>query len=221
MALLDQHLFSQIQRKLNEPPDAGQSFFSQRWTHDELVRIANDRQDSLLKTTHLQVGVAATIPGVPPVLTETAGDPIVVLPEDWIASVLLIRTPLGGAPYLVDGPADSWQGDNADSTMVAAPGVPRLFYDMEVETRTIRLVPAPAVEGRLLLYYIPRAATLTGAGEFCTVPDELARTTLIYGILADLLSKLGRGMDLPRASYCRQRWTLGAELTDLLLQGLP
>lgn len=218
--LTDQALFSQIQRKLNEPADAGQSFFSRRWTRDELLRIANDRQDSLLKATHLQVGVAATIPGVPPVLTETAGDPLVTLPDDWIASVALIRTPAGGTPYLVDGPADSWQGDNADSTMVAAAGVPRLFYDMETSSRTIRLVPAPAVEGRLLLYYIPRAATLTGLGEVCTVPDELSRTILQYGILADLLSKLGRGMDLPRASYCRQRWTLGVELTDLLLQGL-
>lgn len=218
MPTTDQQLFSIIQRKLNEPPDGGQSFFTQRWTHDELVRVAADRQDALLKATHLQIGMAQSgvIAGV---LEETAGNPLVGLPDDWIATVALIRFPTDRAPYLVDL-ADSWSADYGDSTMVAADGVPKVCLDAETPSRTLRLIPAPAVAAPLLLYYVPRAAVLTGTGEYCTVPDEMAAPVLQYGILADLLSKTGRGQDLPRANYCRQRWQLGVEVTAILLKGL-
>lgn len=216
MPVTDQQLFSSVQRRLNEPPNGGQSFFTQRWTHDELVRTAADRQDALLKATHLQIGMATTLPGV---LEEQAGNPLVTLPDDWIATVALIRFPAGGRPYLVDL-ADSWSADYGDRTMVAAAGVPTLCLDAETPSRTLRLIPAPAVVAPLLLYYVPRAAVLTGTGEFCTVPDELALPVLQYGILADLLSKVGRGQDLPRAQYCRQRWQLGVEVTEILLKGL-
>ena len=218
MATTDQALFSAIQRRLNEPPDGGQSFFTQRWTHDELVRTAADRQDALLKATHLQIGMAAS--GQPAgVLEEQAGVATVTLPDDWIATVALIRFPSDRAPYLVDL-ADSWSADMGDRTMVAAAGVPRLCLDAETPSRTLRLIPAPAVAAPLLLYYVPRAAVLTGTGEYCTVPDELATPVLQYGILADLLSKTGRGQDLPRAQYCRGRWQLGIEVTEILLKGL-
>ena len=218
MSTRDQDLFSMIQRKLNEPADGGQSFFTKRWTHDELIRIAQDRQDSLLKTTHLQIGMAQTIPGSG-VLEEVAGNPLVTLPDDWIATVALVRFPAGERSYLVDL-GDSWQADYADRKLVATPGRPRLCIDAETPSRTLRLVPAPATPAPLLLYYVPRAAALTGQGEFCTVPDELARPVLQYGILADLLGKTGRGQDLPRAGYCRQRVQFGSEVTEILLKGL-
>lgn len=218
MSTTDQALFSMVQRKLNEPPDGGQSFFTRRWTHDELVRIALDRQDALLKATHLQIGMAQTIPGET-YLQEIADDPLITLPDDWIATVALIRFPAGARSYQVEL-GDSRQGDMGDRTLVAASGTPRLCYDVETPSRTMRLVPAPAVAAPLLLYYVPRAAPLTGQGEFCTVPDELARTTLQFGLLADLLSKIGRGQDLPRATYCRMRWQLGIEVSDILLKGL-
>ena len=218
MSTTDQALFSAIQRKLNEPADAGQSFFTKRWTHAELVRIAADRQDALLKATHLQIGMASTIAGSG-VLEEVADDPLVTLPDDWIATVALLRFPTGERPYLVDL-GDSWQADMADRTMVAASGRPRICLDAETPSRTLRLIPAPATPAPLLLYYVPRAAVLTGMGEYCTVPDELARPVLQYGILADLLSKVGRGQDLPRAAYCRARWQLGVEVSDILLKGL-
>lgn len=218
MSTRDQHLFSMIQRKLNEPADGGQSFFSGRWTHDELVRSATDRQDYLLKTTHLQIGMAQTIPGSG-VLEEQADNPLITLPDDWIATVALIRFPTGARPYALT-PGDSWQTDMADRTFVAASGRPLVCYDVETPSRTMRLVPAPATPAPLLLYYVPRAAVLTGMGEWCTVPDEVSRTTLQYGILADLLGKTGRGQDLPRAGYCRGRWQLGVEVTNILLQGL-
>jgi hypothetical protein len=219
MPLTDQTLFSMVQRKLNEPADGGQSFFTQRWTHDELVRIAADRQDALLKATHLQIGMAASgqITGV---LEEQAGVGTVGLPDDWIATVALIRFPADARPYLVDL-ADSWSADYGDRTMVGAPGVPKVCLDAETPSRTLRLIPAPAVPAPLLLYYVPRAAVLTGTGESCTVPDEVAWPVLQYGMLADLLGKTGRAQDLPRANYCRGRWQLGIEVTEILLKGLP
>lgn len=218
MSTTDQQLFSMIQRKLNEPADGGQSFFTQRWTHEELVRIAADRQDFLLKATHLQIGLAQTIPGSG-VLEEIANNPLVTLPDDWIATVALIRLPTDRPPYLVDL-ADSWSGDMGDRTLVGAPGVPMICLDAETPSRTLRLIPAPATPAPLLLYYVPRAAVLTGMGEYCTLPDEVSRPVLQYAILGDLLGKVGRATDLPRAQYCRGRVQLGVEVVDILLQGL-
>lgn len=208
----DQAFFSAIQRKLAEPANGGQSFFSRLWTHAELVRSAQDQQDALLKVTHLQIGMAA--------LTEILDNDAVDLPDDWIATVAVIRVdPTTLIPYLLDL-ADSWIADHGDRTLVAASGRPILCGDAEGLTRQLRLYPAPAIASTLLLYYVPRGAELTGQGEELTVPDELGLPVLQYAILGDLLKKIGRGQDLVRSAYCQERVTLGVEVTDLLLKGL-
>jgi hypothetical protein len=210
-SLQDQVLFSAIQRKLLEPANGGASFFSGHWTGDELLRIAQDRQDALLRETHLQIGIAQ--------ITEIANQGKYDLPDDWIATVAVVRIPPVGRVYLVDL-SDSFDSDMGQRSWQTAPGRPLVCRDVEEVTRTVELMPAPADPGTLLVYYVPRSARLTGHGEVLTVPDEMGLPVLQYGILLDLLAKVGRGADQARAQYCQQRWQLGVEVADILLKGL-
>lgn len=211
MSVQDQILFSAIQRKLLEPANGGASFFSDHWTADELLRVSQDRQDALLGDTHLQIGVA----NIPEVADQEEYD----LPDDWVATAYVVRVPSTGRAYLVDL-ADSFDADMGDHTWQTASGVPRTCKDGEGDTRTLTLMPAPADPGYFLLYYVPRSAELTGHGEVLTVPDELGLPVLQWGILGDLLGKVGRGADVGRARYCQMRWQLGIEVTGILLKGL-
>jgi hypothetical protein len=218
MPILDQDFLSLVQRRLAEEPNAGQSFFSEHWTHEELIRSTHDRQDALLAATHLQIGVCR--------LPETAGASVYVLPDDWIATVAVVRYPLTGHPYLLDL-GDSYELDHGDRTWPAAVTRPVLSFDREPGTHHLHIAPASdtgnpgdLTSSYLLVYYVPRAAKITGEGEMLTIPDEVAIPVLQYGILADLLGKVGRGQDVGRAQYCRQRWELGIEATRLIVEGL-
>lgn len=212
MAIQDQALFSAIQRKLGEPANGGATFFSHHWSADELLRVSQDRQDALLRETHLQIGLAEPI-------DEVVDQADYDLPDDWIATAYVIRIPVTGRAYMLDL-ADSYDADMGDHTWQVASGIPRTCKDGEGETRVLTLMPAPAIPGTLLVYYVPRSARLTGHGEILTIPDEMALPVLQYGILQDLLGKLGRGSDASRAAYCQARWQLGIEVTSILLKGL-
>lgn len=207
----DQDFFSTIQRKLLEPANGGASFFSGHWTAAELLASAQDRQDALLRETHLQIGVAR--------IDETAGQGTYDLPDDWIATVAVVRVPPTGRAYLVDL-SDSFDSDMGQRTWDLASGRPTVCRDVEGQTRVLQLMPAPSDAGYLLVYYVPHSARLTGQGEVLTVPNELGLPVLQYGVLGDLLAKVGRGADRARAQYCQQRWQLGVEVTEILLKGL-
>lgn len=213
MSTLDSALFSAVQRKLLEPADGGVTFFTERWTSAELSRVATDRQDTFLKFSHLQIGLSAPIP-------EVANQAQYALPSDWIATVAVIRTPAVGKSYLLDL-TDSYDVDNYNSAWQSASGRPIACRDVETPTRTIELMPPPAAPvGSFSLYYVPRGTLLDGSGEPLVLPDELGLPVLMHGILADLLGKVGRGQDLPRATYSKQRWDMGYEIAELLLSGL-
>jgi hypothetical protein len=211
VGVTDQDFFSVIQRKLLEPANGGASFFSGHWTGDELLRIAQDRQDALLRETQLQIGIAR--------IDEVADQGTYDLPDDWIATVAVVRVPPAGRAYLVDL-SDSFDSDMGQRTWGLTSGRPTICRDGEGQTRTLQLMPAPAVPGYLLVYYVPHSARLTGQGEVLTVPNEMGLPVLQYGVLGDLLAKVGRGADRPRAQYCQQRWQLGVEVAQILLKGL-
>jgi hypothetical protein len=211
VGVTDQDFFSTIQRKLLEPANGGASFFSGHWTSDELLQIAQDRQDALLRETHLQIGIAR--------IDEVQDQGFYDLPDDWIATVAVVRVPPVGRVYLVDL-SDSYDADMGQRTWQMASGRPEVCRDAEGQTRVVQLMPAPAAAGYLLVYYVPHSARLTGQGEVLTVPNELGLPVLQYGVLLDLLAKVGRGADQPRAQYCQTRWQLGVEVTQILLQGL-
>jgi hypothetical protein len=90
--------------------------------------------------------------------------------------------------------------------------------DSETPTLQVQLAPAPTGAGTLSLYYISVGNTLDGTGEIFNTPDEFV-PFLKYGVLADMLMKLGRVQDGVRAGYCENRFQEGIELAKSWISG--
>lgn len=206
MAFTESQVYNQIQYHVLEPPDSGATWPSALWTLEEITRYMNQRQDRLLRLTHLQVGLAD--------ITVTAGDNLYDLHDDLIRVIRVLWYPASGGSYeLTDG--DSWEADHGIPDWTTNDNPPKLYY---VEpTLNIRIVPLPNEGGTLQVFYVPIGAQFDGTGEVFTVPDEFV-PTVKYGVMADMLSKVGRAMD-PRAEYCRQRFALGVQVANMLLAG--
>ncbi len=215
--MIDQDLLTAVQYALIEPPTGGLSWSSGLWATDEVYGYLHTRQQRLLKTTHLVVGITT--------LDTVALTTTYALPEDWLATVIAawegfeadLITP---TPIREVFPADHVQADLGLSSWASRSGDRPLAYtDVNVGTRTIQLIPLPASRGTLHLIYVPIATTPTGVGEPLQVPDTHCLPVLKYGVLADALGKVGRGGSPQLANYCEWRGRLGEEVTQLLLSG--
>jgi hypothetical protein len=211
MSTSDQTLFSNIQTALIEPPDGGQRWPSGLWGRDEVISLANLRQDRLLFDTLLLVGISAPLP-------VAIGQHRVALPDDWLRTVSVVWRGNDGTVRELPR-SDSFEADHTISTWESANAAYPLVYDEdETPTLTVQIAPAPTVAGTLDLFYVPEGTELNGNGELLVVPDELEHAVR-YGTLVDLLSKDGRGKDPARAAYCAQRFDLAIALTKIILQG--
>jgi hypothetical protein len=107
--------------------------------------------------------------------------------------------------------AANWPG-------ATTPTAPRGWYEVDGNTLTTYLAPIPTDAGSgLERYYVALGTDLTAAGINFTVPDELV-PTVKYGVLADLLSKVGPTQNLPLAARCEARWQEGYEIAKLIAQ---
>ncbi len=214
--MITEDLLTTVQYALVEPPNGGLGWESGMWTTDEMAAILTLRQQRLLKTTHLTVGVAE-IPGV-------IGQARYDLPDDWIATVAVAwDTPAAGAVARRVRevlPADMHQADLGAPTWETTTGEPLTYSDADTPTRTLQLMPAPSMTGTIQVLYVPSAPRLNVQGELLQVPDEWTTPVLKYGVLAAALGKVGRAHDPQRANYCEWRSRLGEEVTRLLLKGL-
>lgn len=209
--MTDQRLLSMVQRKLLETANGGQSYDSELWTAAEGYHAAEQAQDRLLAATHALVTIT-TIAGV-------IGQARYALPTDWLCTVAaawqdtatgtIVELPLG----------DTLQVDLVIPTWATVNGRPRVFADAEFPTRTCQIMPPPDAAGTLHLHYVPRGSTLTGQGVSLTVPDDLAYAGVQWGVLAQLLGKIGRASDLQRTAYAQQRVQLCETAVGLLLGG--
>ena len=59
---------------------------------------------------------------------------------------------------------------------------------------------------------------LTGLGVKFTVPDECV-PAIKWGVIADMLSKIGRAHDPERAAWAEQQYQEGVEATKIILRG--
>lgn len=204
----DQSVMTQIQYAVIESPDGGQTWASGLWSEDEVVSYLNQRQNQFLKDTSLQFGIAT--------INATAGVSIYDLPNDWINTVRVLWIDEEGVSVEL-GRSDTWEADYGMPGWNETDGIPKIFYDGGAPT-TLEIMPAPTTDGTLQIHYTPYAALLTGDGELFTVPAEFV-TGIKYGALEDMLSKVGRANDPPRAQYCRSRFQLGIEVARLLVGG--
>lgn len=204
MAVTDADQFQEVQGKLLE--DA--SFSSGLWTLQEVYDRFNERQNRFNRDTLMMLAVED--------LTVTSGSVQATLPPDWIATQRA-----------------SWKGSNGVFTPVerstrfaammgiaagATPTRPMLMDDNCGGTLTAELFPVPTEDGLFRLVYASTLEILnfSGAGDIFDIPDDFV-PYVCYGVLADLLSKEGRGRDLARGGYCEMRYQEGVLLAALLL----
>ena len=207
MAVTDQDQLTEVQLRLIEDS----TFSSGLWSTTEVLGYFSRRQSQFLAQTGI-VAAIARLDWIP-------GQPDHDLPEDWLATRLARwhDTLSGTATPLPQ--SDVFELDHLDQQNTLTPGLPEAIRDSDLETRRVTLAPPPANPGYVELLYIAVGELLDGSGIFFTVPDAFV-PYLTYGVLADMLSKDGRGQDLLRARYCAQRYDEGTALAQSLLDGL-
>jgi hypothetical protein len=210
MSTLDQTLLQQLQYALIEAPDGGQSWLSGLWTREEILSVANQRQDRLLFDTLLILTSTSLAVGI--------GDTSIALPANWLRTILLIWRGDDGVNRELQR-SDAFEADHAILSWQTTNGLPIVYMDDDHPgSLVVRIAPGPTVTGTLTLVYAAAGTSLTGNGVSLTVPDELAHAVK-YGTLAALLSKDGRGRDDARATYCQSRVDLAVQASQIILNG--
>lgn len=210
--MIDQTVLTQLQYDLIEPQiDGGASWDSGLWTREEVLGAITFRQSTLLKQTLLVVSRDTTtlVPG--------QGTLRMDLPADWIRTVSLVWTGADGTIRELSR-GSAFEADHLLPTWASVQAPPLVYMEYDTPTLQVEIGPIPDQAGTCELLYIARGDSLTGDGVALVVPDEVA-DAVIFGALAELLSKDGRGQDLGRSAYAEQRFDFTVELTRLLLGG--
>lgn len=187
----------------------GTTLITTQFSIAQMLEALNQRQRRFLKDTGL-LQTQASIGGVANqsryTLAQTAID---VRRAAW--------KPFGGSPKSMER-VDAWELDNMLTGWPtdSAPA-PEFWHDSTLPTLTIEVAKSPSDVGSIELLLTSLPATLGGAGTALDVPDEFAHA-ILFGALADLLSKDGEGSDPERAAYCEQRYEMGVELARVMLR---
>ena len=211
MATTDQAVFSEAQRFLLENSvDGGATWGSGLWTVAEVVQYANNRQSQFLKDSGILIK-RSVINTVPNVLRHP-------LPADWILTFRVAWEEATGR-FRELSRADGLQADLLLPSWQNNMGPRPLCYtDGELPSLQLQVMPAPNAPGVLELLHAYVGAALTAAGVNLTIPDDFSHY-LRWGIMSDMLGKVGRGQDVPRAEYCELRFQEGIELGKLMISG--
>lgn len=199
--MIDTELLGEVQRLLIEPVDGGATWPSGLWTAAEVLGYLNQRQNRFLKESSVVTATGYVLYSTPAYVAD--------LPSDWIATIRCVwrddathsYTPMyNGDTQGVDWGSPAWRG-----TL----GTPQVWSDSEeASPPRLRVLPAPAADGRVELVYVACADPCDGTGVVLTVPDEYT-VSLRYGVLADMLGKQGRAFDAARAGYAETRFVEG------------
>ncbi len=208
--MTDRTLMTRLQYHLMEPPDLGATWPSGLWTQAEVLARMNERQNRFLKSSKLMVGMAEL-----PIL---AGVATVALPEDWLITQDVVWHGSSSETWRPLVRSDQFQADHAQPSWPVAEGIPAVYFDHDQPLLQLRVAPTPTEAGVLLLFYVPQGSPFDGTGELPSVADEFAEAACVYGPLADLLSKDGRGVSLDRAGYCESRFQLGLAAAEVILR---
>lgn len=211
MAVTDQDQLSEVQLVMLEVPDNGVTWNSELWTAAEVLAYFNQRQNRFVKDTLLFVATDE--------LQVPAGTVRPALPSEWVATIDKAWQDSASGTWYPLSPGNSLEYDRGLPSWRATPGVPQAYMDEETPTLTTQLAPVPAADGVLETMYVGLAGLLDGAGEIFTVPDEFV-PYIKYGVLADMLGKVGRGKDSFRAAYCESRYLEGVNLAQLYMLGM-
>ena len=210
MAVTDQQLLAEVQYALVEPPVDSGVTWSALWTASEVILAANRRQRQFLKETAcvLTRALLETVPNTHRHL----------LPADWIVTVAVAWRRPGGTSYPLEATTEG-EANFADPTWeYVTVQDPIAYTEVELPTLQLQILPASFDAGQIDLLYQALGTTLSNTGVALTVPDDCA-WILKWGILAELLDKVGRSADPLRAAYAEQRYRAGVELVRSILAG--
>lgn len=210
MAITDADVLVEVQWRLLE--DA--ALTSGLWTLTEIAALFNQRQNRFNRDTKLMLAQAA--------IPVAAAAPTAAYPQDWIATARASwKDTASGVATPVDQ-SDLFAAQmGLPSAAGAAPLVPVIMDENVGGTLTTNLFPPPVGDGTLNLLYASTLELLNfnpAAPDIFDVPDEFV-PYLVYGVLEDLLSKEGRGQDLARAAYCRERYDEGVLVCAIMQAG--
>lgn len=208
MAVTDADQLIEVQWRVLEDVN----FTSALWTLAEVAGYFNQRENQFNRDTKLMLAYEAV-----PVVN---GSTQVALPTDWIATQRATwrDTPTGAITVMER--SDRFAA-MAGIPATGGPTRPTLLDDHSAGTLVAEIFPPAPTDGTLGLLYASTLELLNfnpAAPDLFDVPDEFV-PYVTYGVLADMLSKDGRGQDLPRAQYCESRYQEGVALAAILLGG--
>ena len=209
MSVLDTAVLNEIQYHVIETPNSGASWTS-LWTQAEILNYFNERQTRLLKDTQVVLTRVSlwTIPNV-------TRHP---LPADWLTTSRVAWQTSPGA-YSPIPRATGYESDLADSAWdYDHVRIPTAYTEVDTPNLQIQLQPASFDNGLIDLLYTAVGTTLTAAGVALVVPDD-AVWIVKWGVVADMLWKLGHAHDPARAAYAEARYTMGVALLRSILEG--
>lgn len=200
---------------------------SDLWTVAEVINYFNNRQHQFLRDTGL-VMKRGTLLTIPEAIRHVIPSDTIAIQAAWWRDIgievheslrwnELRRGDTWEADNLLSG---NWPSENSAS--------PEIYMDAEVPTLLIQTAPRTSSAGIIDLLYVALSdlfAVLTDAGapvdfttSLFTVPNDFI-PCLKYGVMADMLSKIGRAHDPLRAAYCERRYSEGVEAAKLMLGG--
>lgn len=208
MSVTDQAFLSEIQGTLIEPEDNGVAWASGFWTSAEVVDYMNARQREFLKETFCLVS-SNTLVTVPGPLRHP-------LPQDWVATYdVQWRTAAGVYKELPR--SSSFEADLADPDWIyESQPIPDACSDGDQGTLLLQIMPLANDAGLLEILYVAVSATLGTGGVLFDVPDEFI-PAIKWGVISDMLSKVGRAHDPSRAAYAEARYQEGIMAVQVML----
>jgi len=206
MSVLYTTIYSQIQRvTLENAGDGGATWPSGMWTVNEVVNALHAREDRFLAATDLIWTRLET--------AITTGQADQAAPADWIATIFIALKSSAGL-YRELSKMDTLELDYIRSTWPGtSSATPLGYYESDGATLTTYVAPIPTDPGSALeRYYVAKGDP---NGTTSVVPDEFT-PMLKYGILADLLNKVGQASNPTLAAACEERWQEGLAMGQLM-----
>lgn len=213
MSLTFGDVCSEIQYHLIETVDSGATWSSGLWTTGEVLAYMNNRINQFLRESQilLKRSDISTIP------MEIRHD----LPSDFLLGARATWEDADGE--ITEIPRGSaWEADNYLGSSWPITGnftKPHLWTDGDVQNLKLAAVPAVMETGTINVTYVYSPTDQDGqAATVIPLPIEFVQA-IKYGVMADMLGKVGRGQDIQRASYCEQRYQEGVQTAKIILKG--
>lgn len=205
--LQDRDLIGTLQYMLWEPKNTSAWTGSEMFAMADLEEALQRRRDQFLLETGCRLTRDPRVPDSPDFIS--ADERSIELDQSVMSVRRVAWTTLTGSSKTTPlWPSSEVAMRGANASWNLAPDLPRTFVFAERAPHVLEFGPPPANAGYLDLITVNAGATLdASAGVLLGIPDDLA-PAILWGALADLLSKDGPARDYARSLFCERRYLL-------------